>query len=94
MEPEDENNSEWFSAVVNYVSGTKWFKQLRLPRSTARGLWIHCAQEMQCLREFLPHYYSLSVDQSDALKKKLWSSSDDQYIQLHGISSLDTDVDN
>jgi len=67
----------FFSGVVNYVSNQWWYKYFRLPKSTARGLWIHCAQEMQCLKEFLPHYYNHSVQKTDDLRKKLWSSADD-----------------
>ena len=87
----DPDESSTFSTIVNYVANTKWFKYFRLPKSTARGLWIHCAQEMQCLKEFLPHFYSQSVDKTDALRRKLWSTSEDQN-SFPGIS-LDSDTE-
>lgn len=46
-----------FARSLNAVVNTRLFKILKMPASTARDLWVHCSQEMHCLREFLPHFY-------------------------------------
>lgn len=46
-----------FARLINSIITTRLFKMVKVPSSTARGLWVHCSQEMHCLREFLPHFY-------------------------------------
>eukprot|EP00598_Pedospumella_elongata_P001115 CAMPEP_0184981552 /NCGR_PEP_ID=MMETSP1098-20130426/11214_1 /TAXON_ID=89044 /ORGANISM="Spumella elongata, Strain CCAP 955/1" /LENGTH=299 /DNA_ID=CAMNT_0027505117 /DNA_START=79 /DNA_END=978 /DNA_ORIENTATION=- len=46
-----------FARIVNSIVSTWLFRITKIPSSTARALWVHCSQEMHCLREFLPHYY-------------------------------------
>lgn len=45
------------SAVINYIGNTTIFRYLKAPTSLAKGLWIHCAEEMACLNNFLPYFY-------------------------------------
>ncbi len=47
-----------FARLVNYVSSFPLYRLIKMPTAYARGIWIHCAEEMACLREFLPHYYA------------------------------------
>lgn len=46
-----------FARTINYITSFKFFRLMKMPVATARGLWVHCSQEMHCLKEFLPHYY-------------------------------------
>lgn len=52
-----------FARVVNTIMSSSLFKTFKIPSTTARSLWIHCSQEMHCLREFLPHYYHSTIEQ-------------------------------
>ena len=46
------------SSIINTIGNTKWFRSLKLPKKTAKGLHKHCGEEMFVLKEFLPQFYS------------------------------------
>jgi len=50
------------SNIINWVGNTTLFRWLKLGDSTADALWVHCAQEMHCLKAFLPSFYSRETD--------------------------------
>lgn len=45
------------SSIINFMGKQSWFKKVKLSESMAAGLYIHCHEEMTCLREFLPSFY-------------------------------------
>lgn len=47
-----------FARVVNFIAHSTVFRYMKLPASSIRNFWIHCAEEAACLKEFLPHYYT------------------------------------
>ncbi len=51
------------TSLINYLGNTYLFRLLRAPKSLARGIWLHCSQEMTCLREFLPHFYQSRINE-------------------------------
>eukprot|EP01035_Chromulina_nebulosa_P020641 gene20641-26762_t len=53
------------SRVINTLGNTSFFRNIRLPDNLARGLLLHCSQEMNCLKEFLPHYYHSKINSND-----------------------------
>ncbi len=47
-----------FARMVNYVSSFPLYRVMKMPTSWARSLWIHHAEEMACLKQFLPHHFA------------------------------------
>ena len=58
---EDMDNvvSAW---CVNWFANTHLFRSLKMSDSTADGVWTHCAEEMNCLKAFLPSLYAKEQD--------------------------------
>lgn len=59
------------AGMVNYWANFSVSRIMKIPESTAKGMYVHCAQEMHCLKEFLPHYYEAmtSKDKSKSMSK-------------------------
>lgn len=50
------------SRLINWIGNTFLFRYFKLSNRTADALWLHCSQEMNCLKSFLPSYYSKELD--------------------------------
>lgn len=48
--------------LINYFANTSWFRYFKLSDKLAEALWIHCAEEMHCLKSFLPSLYAKEID--------------------------------
>lgn len=55
---ENDYYSNFYCNIINFISNTKLFKYIKLPNSIAKGLYIHCYEEMNCLKSFLPDFYN------------------------------------
>jgi len=54
----EETESNCLSAkCANCCGNTRCYRNFKLSDRLAEGLWRHCAEEMSCLREFLPSFY-------------------------------------
>jgi hypothetical protein len=51
----------FFAETVNFIANTYLFRVSKVPYTTGLGIYKHCAEEMACLREFLPHYYQAQL---------------------------------
>lgn len=45
------------ASVINYVVNSYLYRLVKLPAANAKHTYFHCAQQMQCLKSFLPNYY-------------------------------------
>lgn len=59
--------------LVNCLGNTCLFRRIKATTHTARGLWVHCAQEMMCLKAFLPHFYRIR-QQEEKIEKQKWAN--------------------
>ena len=50
------------SSFINWIGNTSLFRFFKLGDKTADALWLHCSQEMNCLRSFLPALYAREID--------------------------------
>lgn len=54
----DETPESFFTAhFVNFISKFYLFKLVKIPFQYGRDIYKHCSEEMNCLKEFLPHYF-------------------------------------
>lgn len=44
-------------SIINRIGNSRIYRTLRLSSRMIKGLWMHCAEEMFCLKSFLPDYY-------------------------------------
>ena len=59
--------------LVNCIGNTCLFRRLRITATMARGLWVHCAEEMACLKGFLPQFYR-ARKQEEKIEKLKWAN--------------------
>lgn len=58
------------SSVINTIGNTKWFRTLKLPEKMAKGLHVHCGEEMFVLSQFLPQFYTEEKERLAALREE------------------------
>ena len=46
-----------YARIVNSIANTYLARIIKIPILSAKGLWIHCSEEMHCLKEILPDFY-------------------------------------
>lgn len=73
--------------IVNYIASFKLFRILKIPTSTARSLWKHCSEEMNCLKEFLPHYYRSTIEEQAKLPGAAGELATNKFADAYGINS-------
>jgi len=49
--------NSYLAPIVHFVSRFSIFRIIKAPFSFGRSLYMHCSQEMSCLRKFLPLFY-------------------------------------
>ena len=47
----------YFAQLIQSISSSSLFRTMKVPYGMGKALHTHCAQEMACLKVFLPHYY-------------------------------------
>lgn len=57
VDKSNENYNCIGSRIVNCFGNTSAFRYIRITNSLVNGLFKHCQEEMNCLKEFLPHFY-------------------------------------
>ena len=72
-----DDNSLCHPSFVNWFGNTSCFRYSKVPQNFAHAFWLHCNQEMECLKSFLPHYYEVSV-QEGRVKERLKQASKQQ----------------
>ena len=59
---EEEADNLVSARLINWFGNTSLFRSLKINDRTADALWTHCAEEMNCLRAFLPGLYGKEMD--------------------------------
>eukprot|EP01038_Epipyxis_sp_PR26KG_P006220 gene6220-8572_t len=49
------------SRMINYVTSLPIYKKIKVPEKIAKTIFIHCVEEMNCLKTFLPHFYETNA---------------------------------
>jgi hypothetical protein len=65
-----------FSNLINSVANSGLVKKIYFTEAIAKNFYIHCYEEMHCLKKFLLHYYSINAsilrkNYADDARKKL-----------------------
>lgn len=58
------------ASSINFVANSYLFRWTKIPFATGAGLYRHCAEEMACLREFLPHYFKSAREEQRQFMEK------------------------
>jgi hypothetical protein len=61
----------FYARMINSLSQWSWFRAMKFTNSFADAWWLKCSQEMNSLKQFLPHYYSTSQRKKEELIRSM-----------------------